>query len=91
MEDGHKTQIRYQACDVTRTLNSVSEICDAGGEEGQYVLFAKRGGMIINPVSGRRAPFAREEGIYPFDMWAEPKERERDDGGIAAGFTRPGK
>ena len=88
MEDGLETQIRYQACDVTRTLNSVSEICDAGGEEGQYVLFSKWGGTVINPQTGRRTPFAREEGIYTLDMWVRPKAT---DGGGASVFPRPGK
>ena len=82
-EDGIETQIKYQAADVSRTLNSVSEVCDAGGADGQYVLFSKWGGSIWNPVTGRCTPFAREGGIYTLDMWVKPKS--------ASGFTRPGQ
>ena len=45
-------QLKYQMADVTRPLNAVSEICDAGGPEGQYVIFSKHGGAIYNPESG---------------------------------------
>jgi len=44
---GMPTQIRYQSAEVSRPLNAVSEICDAGGEDGQYVVFSKHGGMIM--------------------------------------------
>ena len=81
-DDGIETQIKYQAADVSRTLNSVSEVCDAGGPEGQYVMFTKWGGSIWNPVTGRTTKFAREGGIYTLDMWVKPK--------AASGFTRPG-
>ena len=79
MDDGNATKIKYQTCDVSRALNSISEICDAGGAEGQYVLFSKWGGTILNPATGRRVPFEREDGIYTLGMWVRPK---------ASGFTR---
>ena len=81
-EDGVESKVKYQAADVSRTLNSVSEICDAGGSgEGQYVLFTKWGGHIFNPSTGRQTPFQREDGIYTLEMWVKPK--------AAPVFTRP--
>ena len=38
-EDGKESTAKCQVADVSRTLNSVSEICDGGGDMGQYVLF----------------------------------------------------
>ena len=32
-EDGRESRIKYQAADVSRTLNSISGICDAGASE----------------------------------------------------------
>ena len=80
-EDGKEGHIKYQACDVSRPLNSVSEICDAGG--GQVVVFTQWGGEIYNPTTGRRVPFEREDGIYTLSMWVAP--------GKPSGFTRPGE
>ena len=78
-EDGVESRMKYQAADVSRTLNSITEICDAGGEEGQYVIFSKWGGTVYNPSSQRQTPFEREGGIYTMGMWVKPK----------SGFTRP--
>ena len=83
-EDGYETQAKYQSADVQRPLNSISEICDAGGEEGQYVVFSKWGGVVLNPDNGRRIPFDREEGIYNLTMWVKDYEKN------ASGFTRHG-
>ena len=81
--DGTNGQIKYQSADVTRALNSVSEICDAGGEQGQVVMFDRWGGQIYNPTTGRTVPFEREENIYTLGMWVRPNEK-------VSGFTRPG-
>ena len=83
--DGRACQLKYQMADVTRPLNSVSEICDAGGVEGQHVVFGRYGGCIINLDTGRRTPFSREEGIYILDTWTKPPKN-----GPASVFRRPG-
>jgi hypothetical protein len=83
---GSDAQIRYQAADVSQPLNSVSEICDAGGEDGQYVIFSKWGGAILNFEEERMTPFQREEGIYTMGFWVKPKAA-----GAASGFPRQGK
>ena len=54
LTDGKESKVKYQAADVSRALNSISEICDAGGTDGQYVLFTKWGGTILNPETGRK-------------------------------------
>jgi len=81
-DDGMATQIRYQSAEVSRPLNAVSEICDAGGVDGQYVVFSKYGGMIMNLETGRRTPFERVEGIYELGIWVKPPE--------SSVFPRPG-
>ena len=73
MEDGRETQVKYQVADVSRPLNSISEICDAGGKYGQIVLFGRTGGAILNLETGIQTPFAREDGIYTMDVWVKPK------------------
>ena len=56
-DGGNEGRVVYQSADVSRALNSVSEICDAGAATGQYVLFTKWGGEVRNPETGRRVPF----------------------------------
>jgi len=85
-DDGMSTKIRYQSADVSRPLNSVSEICDAGGDDGQYVVFSKNGGVIMNLETGRRTPFSRVDGIYELGLWVKPPPSEE-----ASVFPRPGK
>jgi hypothetical protein len=79
---------KYQSAQVHRPLNSISEICDAGGASGQFVLFSKWGGIVLNPENGRRVPFDREDGIYTMGMWVRPKSAHRR---TTSGFTRPGR
>jgi hypothetical protein len=85
-DDGMSSRIRYQSADVSRPLNSVSEICDAGGTDGQYVVFSKYGGVIMNLETGRRTPFERVDGIYELGLWIKPPPTEE-----ASVFPRPGK
>ena len=73
MEDGRESQIKYQVAEVSRPLNSISEICDAGGNYGQIVMFGRTGGAILNLETGIQTPFAREEGVYTMDVWVKPK------------------
>jgi hypothetical protein len=82
---GVETQVTYQSADVSRPLNSVSEICDAGGRLGQHVIFGRKGGAILNLDTGSVTPFPREGGIYTFDFWVKPASKEK----VASGFTRP--
>ena len=70
--DGKDGTIKYQVADVSRPLNAISEICDAGGVHGQHVIFGKNGGMIVNLETGRQTPFAREDGVYTLEFWVKP-------------------
>ena len=81
-DDGRDGRVRYQIAEVTRPLNSVSEICDAGGELGQQVTFGRHGGSILNLETGMVTNFKREDGIYILDMWVRPKTNN------ATGFPR---
>ena len=49
--DGRSEQVKYQLADVTKALNSVSEICDAGGDDGQIVMF-NTGGTYLESIYG---------------------------------------
>ena len=40
-DEGIEVQIPYQSAHVQRQLNSVSEICDGGGEDGPHVMCSK--------------------------------------------------
>ena len=84
MLDGKEGKVLYQMADVERPLNSVSEICDAGGAEGQYVIFGRSGGAIVNLSTGRQTPFKREDGIYNLEFWVKPRVDS------ASGFPRQG-
>ena len=66
-------EIKYQIVDATRPLNAVSEICDAGGENRQYVLFGKHGGVTYNLEPGSETESKREDGIYCVGFWVKPK------------------
>ena len=83
--DGRGGQVKYQIADVSRPLNSVSEICDAGGPQGQHVIFGRWGGAIINLDTGRQVPFPREDGIYNLEFWVKPRGKEE-----ASVFPRQG-
>ena len=72
----------YQVADVSRPLNAVSEICDAGGDLGQQVTFTKYGGTILNLSTGKETHFGREEGVYVWEFWVKPRQE--------GGFTRRG-
>jgi hypothetical protein len=83
--EGYEFDSKYQSADVSRPLNSVSQICDAGGEDGQLVLFSKWGGTILNLESWRKTPFDRSGGIYTLGAWVKPP------GSTAPGFPRQGR
>jgi hypothetical protein len=64
-EDGSVGKVRYQVADISRPLNSVSEICDSGNQ----VIFGRNGGCIYNMSTGSRTYFGREENVYVLDLW----------------------
>ena len=74
---------RYQVADISRPLNSVSEICDGGGRHGPQVTFGRTGGVIYNLDTGKETYFEREEGIYILELWIPPQNSEY--------FRRPGQ
>ena len=72
-EGGQEKSVKYQIADVSRPLNSISEICDAGGDAGQVVVFGRGGGAVVNMTTVAQTPFKREDGIYVMDVWVKPK------------------
>ena len=82
-QDWREANVKYQIADVTRPLNAVSEICDAGGAGGQYVIFGKHGGWIVNPEQNTQTEFQREGGVYTMTVWVKPREEN-------VGFPRQG-
>ena len=84
LDSGKSTSIRYQIADVSRALNAVTEICDAGHpDHGNHVIFGRRGGMVVNLEidktnleTGKTTPFQREGNIYYLDYWAKPFQRQ---------------
>lgn len=84
-KQGRATVAKYQVADVTRPLNAVSEICDAGGTEGQLVVFGKNGGYVLNLENGQWTEFEREQGVYTLEFWVPPPGTIKE-----GGFTRQG-
>ena len=60
--------MKYNIADVSRPLNSISEICDGGNQ----VVFGRGGGIIYNLETGRETYFNREGGIYILDFHVAP-------------------
>jgi len=87
-DDGRCAQVKYQQADVSRALNSVSEICDGGGVNGQLVLFSKYGSQVLNLETWQRTNFEREGGIYTMGMWVRPPNASSGDASV---FPRPGR
>ena len=85
LDDGWETTSRYQSAEVSRPLDSVSQICDAGeSEDGQLVVFSKYGGVNLNLASWRKTNFEREGGIYTLGKWVKPPN-------VSSGFPGPGR
>ena len=60
LDNGGETMIKYQIADVSRALNSITEICDAGHADlGNHVIFGRRGGMVVNLETGKTTHFQR--------------------------------
>ena len=72
LDSGRPIALKYQIADVSRALNAVTEICDAG----HHVIFGKKGGVIVNLESGRTTPFEREGNIYVLSTWIKPFTRQ---------------
>ena len=68
LDNKKETVVKYQIADVSRALNSVAEICDAGNQ----VIFGKNGGTIVNQMTGQSTHFGRENNIYCLDFWVKP-------------------
>ena len=68
LSNGARTICAFQVAEVSRPLMSVSKLC----EMGNRVLFGANGGVIMNLRSGEMTPFAKEEGVYTFDIWIPP-------------------
>jgi hypothetical protein len=77
LDGGDESLLKYQIADVSRALNSITEICDGGHVDyGHHVVFGLRGGMIVNLETGKQTPFEREKNIYCLDYWAKPFTRQ---------------
>ena len=76
LDNGGETMIKYQIADVSRALNSITEICDAGHPDfGNHVTFGRRGGIVVNLETGKTTHFQRENNIYCLDYWVKPFQR----------------
>jgi hypothetical protein len=81
-EDGLRYHATYQIAAVTRPLNSISKICD----QGNMVIFNRKGGYVLNEVTGEQTHFSREQGVYVMHSWIH----EGGGGGSAISpFARP--
>ena len=74
-EDGSEGVVKYQMAEVSRPLNAVSDICDAGNR----VIFGRNGGVILNLSTGKKTYFHREDGIYVVLCWVKPYSEGSND------------
>ena len=70
--DGSIKCIRFQVCDVTKILASVSRIVQAG----HRVIFDSPdiGSFIECKSTGQRTYLRQEQGVYMLDVWVKPNE-----------------
>ena len=96
---GQENRHVYQIAEVTSPLTSVGDIAD----QGNLVVFGKRGGFVWNVLTNRATPFPRINKRYKWEFWvpqheqpapassgaavAEVQQRPEND----SGFTRPGR
>ena len=72
-DNGVETMIKYQIADVSRALNSITKICDAGHPDfGNHLIFGRLGGMFVNLETGKTTHFQRENNIYCLEYWVKP-------------------
>ena len=77
LDGGEESLFKYQIADVSRALNSITEICEGGhADYGHHVVFGRRGGVIVNLETGKQTPFEREKNIYCLDYWVKPFTRQ---------------
>ena len=77
LDSGEESLFKYQIADVSRALNSVTEICDGGhADYGHHVVFGRRGDMIVNLETGKQTPFERDKNIYCLGYWVKPFARQ---------------
>ena len=79
-------KLKYQVADVSRPLNAVSEVCDAGNR----VVFGKNGGVICNIKNGSQTWFGREDNIYVFEYWVRPGPKSPNYSRPTSDFRRQG-
>ena len=76
---GQDLDITYQVADVTRPLNSVSELCDRGAR----VIFGRGGGYIYHLGSGKVTPFRRSGRLYELDQWVRVPEADSNPSAVS--------
>ena len=77
LDNGEESMFKYQIADVSRALNSITEICDSGHPDyGHHVVFGRSGGMIVNLETGQQTHFGRDKNIYCLDYWVKPFHRQ---------------
>ena len=84
-ENGVCSEQKWQLSAVTRPLQSVGELCDAG----HRVVFGRSGGVIQNVTTGEETYITREHGTYLVDLWIPPVSQAP--AVAAAGFQRQGR
>jgi hypothetical protein len=62
--------MRFQICNVTKPLGSVSRICQAGSR----VIFGppEEGSYIEHIMTGKKTILRQSKGLYYLDMWISP-------------------
>ena len=79
-DDGMAITQTFQIAEISRPLTSVGELADSGN----VIVFGRKGGFVLNPTSGKRLDFPREQGVYQLQTWVQEPVTE------TSSFTRQG-
>ena len=75
-DDGQDIDWKFIAGDVGKVLKSTATTCD----EGNWVIFHKTGGWIVDVNTKKRTYFNRTGNTYAMDLWIRtPEDKEMNE------------
>ena len=79
--------MRFQVCDVSKALGSVSKIVSRGNR----VVFDSTGSYIENKQDGSRLWLRERAGVYVLDVWVRPYKSGTGGSGTSGAATKGGE
>ena len=85
-DDGDKSKVNFQVCDVDRPLIAVSKLTAAGDD----VWLGENHGFITHARSGKHTTFFKKNGVYVLRIWVPRSSEPSTVTGIHAAAQLPG-